>query len=906
MDLKQRKLNKSEWESIEIPINEEEKSILNLIIKGFHNVNIKHNKHESILSNLKIDNSKEMEDYLFNKYFAERIKKLDLPFLNINKINSNPTIKKADVIRIQNYNSKLSQNNYENVIIQVIEDLVNSRLESKDINRENEAKDIWMKHYYTLYYLIKNDISFINSNIINISKKIIDEYKNEIEYYYIIKNAFSYIEQNDFLNTYSDFKLYDHQKEIFTIFKNPIPKLVLYIAPTGTGKTLTPLGLSENYRIIFVCAARHVGLALARSAISCNKKIAFAFGCESSADIRLHYFSVKEGVKNTRTGGFWKIDNSVGDKVEIMICDIKSYIPAMYYMMAFNNVNNIITYWDEPTITMDYEQHDFHNIIHNNWKENLIPNVVLCSATLPKIHELTETISDFKYKFSNSIVHNIVSHDCKKTIPLINKSGYVVLPHYISNNYQQILKIVEHCENYLTLLRYFDLKEVIDFICFIVKDTKNPDTQWIKPGSGCSIERYYTCLDDINIISIKLYYLKLLKNIVPEDWQTIHANFLNKRRKRIMENNLVDSKGTRITKSVSIGPGSVPPMSTQNTNTKNEGKPLMRMSSAPELFPKHENKNGENKKPEETNSAIYITTKDAFTLTNGPTIFLANDVEKIAKFCIQQSNIPAKVMDDITEKINYNNTINKKIEDIEKKIEDIQEANDKNTTVDISKCSGYSTEIKTKKKTDSLSKLNDLESGGGGSGNGGGLKDIRKLTTELEMLRSMIKVIKLNDTFVPNTQTHFNKWTENINIKNYFTSNIDDETIVKIMMLNNVDNSWKVLLLMGIGVFTNHESIEYTEIMKNLADRQCLYLIIASSDYVYGTNYQFCHGYLSKDINDTQEKIIQAMGRIGRNRLNQEYTIRFRDDEQIMKIFTSDVDKPEVQNMNKLFSSCVC
>jgi len=174
------------------------------------------------------------------------------------------------------------------------------------------------------------------------------------------------------------------------------------------------------------------------------------------------------------------------------------------------------------------------------------------------------------------------------------------------------------------------------------------------------------------------------------------------------------------------------------------------------------------------------------------------------------------------------------------------------------------------------------------------------------MLRSMIKVIKLNDTFVPNTQTHFNKWTENINIKNYFTSNIDDETIVKIMMLNNVDNSWKVLLLMGIGVFTNHESIEYTEIMKNLADRQCLYLIIASSDYVYGTNYQFCHGYLSKDINDTQEKIIQAMGRIGRNRLNQEYTIRFRDDEQIIKIFTSDVDKPEVQNMNKLFSSCVC
>ena len=892
MDLKQRKLNKSEWESIEIPISEEEKNILDLIIKGYHNVNIKYNKYESILTHIKIENSKEMEDYLFNKYFAERIKKYNLDFLNINNINSNPQIKKADVIRIQNYNAKLSQTNhiYENVIIQVIENLFDNKFKTVKTTEKSldNSHDNWMKYYYTLYYLIKNDIPFINYNIMNIAKKIINEYKNEINFYTIVKNAFSYIEQNDFLNTYSDFKLYDHQKEIFTLFKNQKPKLVLYIAPTGTGKTLTPLGLSENYRIIFVCAARHVGLALARSAISCNKKIAFAFGCETSADIRLHYFSVKEGVRNTKTGGFWKIDNSVGDKVEIMICDIKSYIPAMYYMMAFNSVNNIITYWDEPTITMDYEQHEFHNIIHNNWKENLIPNVVLCSATLPKIHELTETISDFKDKFKNSIVHNIVSHDCKKTIPLINNSGYVVLPHYISNDYQQILNIVEHCENYLTLLRYFDLKEVVNFICLIVKNEDTNENKWVQPG--CSLERYYTCLDEINIVSVKLYYLKLLKNIIPGQWQQIYEILLDKRKKRILENNLVDSKGNRITRSVSIGPGTC--TGTVSVSPKNEGKPLMRMSSTPVC--KTENIL-ENKKTEETNSAIYITTKDAFTLTCGPTIFLANNVEKVAKFCIQQANIPSKVMDDITEKINYNNTINKKIEDIEKKIEDIQESNDKNKDVEISKSNGHSIEIKNKKKTENISKFNDLDFGG--------LKDVRKLANELEMLRSMIKVIKLNDTFVPNTQTHFNKWTENINIKNYFTSNIEDETIVKIMMLNNVENSWKVLLLMGIGVFTNHESIEYTEIMKNLADRQCLYLIVASSDYVYGTNYQFCHGYLSKDINDTQEKIIQAMGRIGRNRINQEYTIRFREDEQFMKIFTNDVDKPEVKNMNKLFSS---
>jgi hypothetical protein len=62
---------------------------------------------------------------------------------------------------------------------------------------------------------------------------------------------------------------------------------------------------------------------------------------------------------------------------------------------------------------------------------------------------------------------------------------------------------------------------------------------------------------------------------------------------------------------------------------------------------------------------------------------------------------------------------------------------------------------------------------------------------------------------------------------------------------------------------------------------------------------------LSKDLVLTQEKIIQALGRVGRNRIQQEYTIRFRDDEHIRKIFLAEADKPEVANMNRLFSSSV-
>jgi len=111
------------------------------------------------------------------------------------------------------------------------------------------------------------------------------------------------------------------------------------------------------------------------------------------------------------------------------------------------------------------------------------------------------------------------------------------------------------------------------------------------------------------------------------------------------------------------------------------------------------------------------------------------------------------------------------------------------------------------------------------------------------------------------------------------------------------------LLMLGIGVFINHENHTYTEIMKKLADEQKLYMIIATSDYIYGTNYQFCHSYLSKDLDLTQEKIIQAMGRVGRNNVQQDYTIRFRDDKQILKLFTPETEKPEIINMNCLFNS---
>ena len=749
------------------------------------------------------------------------------------------------------------QNIFEFVILKQIELLFTA----KKVNDKS-----WMYHYFTIYKLMTNNIMKINKTIVTIVQQILDYHKDEIDLLHIICNSSIYIEKNTNLLKYGDITLYEHQKEIFTEVKKYGPKLILYIAPTGTGKTLTPLGLSEHHKIIFVCAARHVGLALARSAISINKKIAFAFGCSSAEDVRLHYFSAKEYTLDRRSGGIRKVDNTIGDKVEIMICDIKSYIPAMYYMLAFNKAINIITYWDEPTITLDYDKHEFHKIINNNWKENLIPNFILSSATLPKIYEISETINDFKSKFMNAKIHNIVSHDCRKTIPLINNNGYVVMPHYLTKDYNKLLEIAEHSSNNLTLLRYFDLKETSMFIHFC------EENNYI--NSVAKIGRNFGSIDDIDMKSIKLHYLKVIKNIKIELWPKIYMYFMMSREKRIHSNDEIDVKGNKIKKVQSIGPGS------SIGTLSHAGEPLKRLMSEQSQPQEINNNNG--------SCGIYITTKDAYTLTDGPTIFLSTDVHKIAKFCIQQANIPTIVMNDIMEKIEFNNSINEKINNLEK---DIETELERQSNKDCLNGSLKDKKTKTKSMDEKMGKTKD--------------KKVLQLQEQIEMCRSMIKHAALNDIFIPNKLSHINKWAENMNTAKAFTSDITEEIIIDIMTLNDVDDSWKILLLLGIGVFTNHKSFQYTEIMKKMADTQKLYMIIADSDYIYGTNYQFCHGYLSKDMVLTQEKIIQAIGRIGRNNIQQEYSIRFRDDEQINMLFKTfkSEEKPEVINMNLLFNS---
>jgi hypothetical protein len=872
MDLTQSKLTRTEWDNIEIPVSSGEQEILSLIMEGFHDLNITKNKTTSLLSFVKMEKTKENEIFLYDKYFAPIIQKTikKYPIQGLSGTDDGPgaggplkKMKSIDLLRIKNLETNIESNRkivYEFLVLDFCHELC------KYLSKNNTK---YAYYLYTLVQLSKASITNINTHVVQYVKMLTDYANSKTDLARVIERAYVFIEQNPYLLEYEDRTLFTHQKQLFSIFRegSSNPRLVLYTAPTGTGKTLSPLGLSVKYRIIFVCVARHIGLALAKSAISMEKKIAFAFGCETASDIRLHYFSAVDFTRDKKSGGIRKVDNSNGSKVEIMICDVKSYLTAMHYMMAFNSVTQIITYWDEPTITMDYAEHYLHTTIHNNWAENKIPNIVLSCATLPKEEEIMDTLADFRSRFDEAEIHTIASYDCKKSIPIITKDGYCALPHTLYADHADLVVCVSHCEENKTLLRYFDLNEIVEF-AFYINENRLVEDAYL-------MSNYFSGIADITMNSLKLYYLDLLKHIDASKWEQIHSFTKRMQKKKFGAGAGAGAAATAsssMKKSVSADStgASSSTSSTSSASSASSSRGLIRTQSV--CLPTTTTVSAVLAASATASAGILITTSDAHTLTDGPTIFLTEDAKKIGNFYIQQSEIPKTVFQDIIKKIENNNKISSVLAEIEKKIEVLDKPDDE-------------------KKTKMKDKEDHQKS-----------PELRELYKKAEELRGKLQYIALDAEYVPNMKPHQLKWTNTVST-NAFCPNIDEDSVKEIMALD-VENYLKVLLLLGIGLFIQDVDARYLELMKKLANTQDLFMIIASSDFVFGTNYNFCHGFIGKDMaNMTQAKTIQCLGRIGRSAIQSTYTVRFREDQFIYNLFKTPEINMEATNMARLFST---
>lgn len=777
-EFQQCKLSKYEWESMEHTVDSKELCILNLIKNGFNDINLSVQSNLTIGSILKLEHP-DKDYYIYVNLLKDIIDGFVKKYGMSNIILDKPkkVLNKADAIRLKS-NQHLVESSVEYSILTFMKHFVKNKDNKKEF------------YFYNIEYLL--NIYTINKYILRFVKVFLDCHRTKMSIINFIENTYEFIENNSIYN-YKPIQLYEHQKQIYKLSQSNKPKLVFYRAPTSSGKTLTPIGLSTKYKVIFICASRHIGLSLAKSAINVGCKIGFSFGCVTPDDVRLHYSAIRT---YNEIKGRKRPVHSDGRNVEMMICDIQSFEVASLYMLSFFKQEELVIFWDEPTITMDYDTHSLHNDIQNIWTINTIPNIILSSATLPNEDELTELIQKYKNKFStdqnNAETYYIETLDETTNITLTDTNGHIVMPHNVFDNYTELLEFIHiHGKSHM---KFLSLTECSKFILYAM----NKD----------NIIKEFPELILIDSQKIRMYYYEVIKNFNTENWLSFIQNY-----------------------------------------NKNEKTCL--------------------------NVGLEICTNSSHTLTHGPTIYLCEDPINWMDYYLSNSGIKDEDYKELEMKIEYNNSITEKLIKLNKSLED-----------------KTASKVKDEENTSTKMKEKDEKSN----------PEVFSLTKEISSLEKKLKVIQLPTIYIPNKREHFKKWAPkelDYETHNAFSSNIDEEYVKKIMNLD-VRLSYKILLLLGIGVF-NPTANDYNDIMKELAEEKKLGVIIASSDYIYGTNYQFCHAYLSDDLlKMTQEKIIQAIGRVGRKEKNKTFTFRFRDNSLIKKLFLKD-NNIEATNMNKLF-----
>ena len=814
--LQQTKLTKSEWDIIEKPLeSEKERHILKMIHDGYSDVSIQYNPFVCVKEFLNISDT--FDVYIFENVLKEKLEKLNKKnILKLNEVlhvsHKSKSISKADQIKMKNSLKLFEKGNYENKLIEFIL-LKELKIMSKIIQKNDDYKSDKKYKFalYNTYVIWKNNHSFLNQLFSNVVKYILDHHMHHLSVHDMMKQVSKYIEHNQ-AHQYQPFELYSHQKQIYDIFRNhqDVPKFVFYCAPTSSGKTLTPLALTKEYKVLFVCASKHIGLGLAKSAFSLKKKIGFAFGCRDIDQIRLNY----NAINTYKMVGKRKLpDHSDGKNVEMMISDILSFESAMLYMKAFHPLEKIVLFWDEPTIGLDVNEHTLHEQIRHNWQSHNLTNVVFSCATLPKRDKIQKIIESFQTKHTNAHIEYIETHDHITNLMIYDEYGNILMPHMYFDSHDEMVRFLKYQGK--KYYKFYNANQCAMFLNFYDTHVENG-----------FVEKHIKSVDNFDLSSIKDCYVNCLTQIQGDTWMELKAKYLS-------------------------------------------------------LYPLRTTPHEE--------IGCDLTTKHACSLTNGPTLYISDHVQNICKYLLHVAKMDTSVLKNIQEKIHKNTQIS---EQLSKKRKDYED--------------------KIEKFKDNEKVMEHMRFP----------PDIMELHRDIETLQQKIQELRIEPKFKPNTRDHFKKWCAQKDIEydesDVYSSYVGDKETKSVMQLYTIHALYKILLLMGVGVFSNEimpcdneniktddikqENNAYVEIMKDLAEQKSLYLIIANSDYIYGTNYQFSHCYLGKDMkNMSQEKIIQCIGRIGRQDKNKHFSFRFRSKEQMDLLYQIQEGSIEADNMNKLF-----
>ncbi|MGA1048873.1 MAG: hypothetical protein ACO3UU_12765, partial [Minisyncoccia bacterium] len=81
---------------------------------------------------------------------------------------------------------------------------------------------------------------------------------------------------------------------------------------------------------------------------------------------------------------------------------------------------------------------------------------------------------------------------------------------YLTEQYDDILKISTQCKNYLTMLRYYDLKEVVEFITYINKFI----TPWMSGPLWGIVVSLIVFLSFLPFIGILQFGIRIITNLI--------------------------------------------------------------------------------------------------------------------------------------------------------------------------------------------------------------------------------------------------------------------------------------------------------------------------------------------------------------------------------------------------------
>ena len=116
--LNQTKLSLAEWKSIEEPISQTERKIIELIRDGYKDINKRSNDTQTMATLTKLDITPEIDCYLYQRFLKTDIhkiiekygKKTDIMEKFVVKETAIKKIKSVDMLRIKNVESNILEN----------------------------------------------------------------------------------------------------------------------------------------------------------------------------------------------------------------------------------------------------------------------------------------------------------------------------------------------------------------------------------------------------------------------------------------------------------------------------------------------------------------------------------------------------------------------------------------------------------------------------------------------------------------------------------------------------------------------------------------------------------------------------------------------------------------------------